>query len=298
MKRIDGGGDGAREGPASRFEECSGEVWANGRWLDPLEATLPVGDPAVQFGLGVFETVAVREGRALEREEHLARLRACASRVGVPLPDPGDLGAAVEKAAAGVPDGFGWLRVVASRSGRCFVFSGPMDPAEEGRAATAALLPWRRGTRDALAGLKTLNYGASVLGLEEAGRRGADEGLWLNERGHLAEGCSSNLFVVRRRAVFTPGARDGILPGIVRGLAIEAARGLALAVHEGKVRLPRLLSADEAFLTSSTRGVRPLVAFEGKPVGRGIPGPVTRAIAREVSRMRGVGRPGPDVVQR
>ena len=215
MKRIDGGGDGAREGPASRFEECSGEVWANGRWLDPLEATLPVGDPAVQFGLGVFETVAVREGRALEREEHLARLRACASRVGVPLPDPGDLGAAVEKAAAGVPDGFGWLRVVASRSGRCFVFSGPMDPAEEGRAATAALLPWRRGTRDALAGLKTLNYGASVLGLEEAGRRGADEGLWLNERGHLAEGCSSNLFVVRRRAVFTPGARDGILPGIV-----------------------------------------------------------------------------------
>lgn len=270
----------------------------DGRWIAAVEATLPVTDPAVQFGFGVFETLAVRGGRALERGEHLARLAACAARLAVPLPEACDLEEALDRAAAGVPGGFGWLRVIASRSGRCAVFSGAMDPEEEGKKVTAVLLPWRRGVEEAFSGLKTLNYGANVFGLEEAARRGAEEGLWRNTRGHLAEGCSSNLFVVRHRSVFTPAPRDGILPGIVRGMAIEAARRLGLAVHEGKVRLPRLLVADEAFLTSSTRGVRPLVGFEGRPVGSGSPGPVTRAIARDVARVRGIARPGPDVVQR
>ncbi len=164
-----------------------------------------------------------------------------------------------------------------------------MDPSEEGRSVRAVLLPWRRCPSDVLSGLKSLSYASNVLGLEEAQRRGAEEGIWLNTRGHLAEGCSANLFVVKRRAVFTPGAREGILPGIVRGLAIEAARALGYLLHEGKVRLPRLLGADEAFLTSSTRGVRPVVEFEGRPVGRGRPGPVTAAIAAEVRRRRGIG---------
>jgi branched-subunit amino acid aminotransferase/4-amino-4-deoxychorismate lyase len=273
----------------SRFDHISGPVWLDGRLVPPSQATVAVTDPAVQFGLGIFETIAVREGCPLERAAHLERLTACAERLGVPLPERAGLDAAVVQAAAGVEGGCGWLRVIASRSGRCAVFAGPMAASEDGTSVRAVLLRWRRCPADVLAGLKSLNYAANILGLEEAERRGADEGLWLNTRGHLAEGCSSNLFVVRGRAVFTPAARDGILPGIVRGLAIEAARGLGFLIHEGKVRLPRLLRADEAFLTSSTRGVRPLVEFEGKPVGRGRPGPVTVTIAAEVRRLRGIG---------
>jgi branched-chain amino acid aminotransferase len=276
----------------SRFENPCGRVWLDGRFLHPSEATVPVTDPAVQFGLGVFETIVVHEGRALERRAHVDRLCACAKALGVPLPVPNDLLAALDRAAAGVGNGLGWLRVIASRSGRCAVFAGRMDPSEEGRSARAVLLPWRRSPADVLSGLKSLNYAANVLGLEEARRRGADEGIWLNTRGHVAEGCSANLFVVKRRAIYTPAARDGILPGIVRGIAIKAARGLGFVFHEGKVRLPRLLGADEAFLTSSTRGVRPLVEFEGKPVGRGQPGPVTAVIAAEVRRLRGIGGTG------
>ena len=275
--------------PHSRFESPLGPIWFDGRFVEPAEATVLVTDPAVQFGLGVFETIAVRDGRALESPAHLDRLAACALRLGVPLPLRGDLEVAVAGCAGGVPGGCGWLRLIASRSGRCAVFAGTMDPAEEGASVRAILLPWRRCPADVLSGLKSLNYGANVLGIEEAQRRGADEGLWLNTRGHLAEGCSANLFVVKRRAIYTPAARDGILPGIVRGLAIEAARGLGLVFHEGKLRLPRLLEADEAFLTSSTRGVRPLVEFEGRPVGRGRPGPVTEAIGAEVRRLRGIG---------
>jgi branched-subunit amino acid aminotransferase/4-amino-4-deoxychorismate lyase len=161
-----------------------------------------------------------------------------------------------------------------------------MEASEEGRPASAVLLRWRRCPADALAGIKSLNYAHNVLGLEEAQRRGADEGLWLNSRGHLAEGCSSNLFLVRHRKVYTPSTRDGVLAGIVRSLAIQATRRLGLVLHEGKVRLSRLQHADEAFLTSSSRGVRPLIEFEGKPVGRGRPGPITGAIMAEVHRLR------------
>jgi branched-subunit amino acid aminotransferase/4-amino-4-deoxychorismate lyase len=161
-----------------------------------------------------------------------------------------------------------------------------MDPLEEGRPSRAVILPWRRCLRDPLAGLKTLSYAANLVGLEEARRRNADEGLWLNTRGHLAEGCASNLFVIMGRALFTPGVGEGILAGIVRGVVLRAAGEIGLPVHEGRLRVRRLERAREAFLTSSLRGVRPLVAVDGRPVGSGRPGVVTRRLAERVRELR------------
>src|SRR4029079_9509531 len=97
---------------------------------------------------------------------------------------------------------------------------------------------------------------------------------------------TANVFVVGRGKIFTPSERDGILPGITRDLTIRAARALGLHIHEGKVRLERLERAQEAFLTSSVRGIRPVVRFGGKPVGRGAPRPVTAALAPEVEQDR------------
>jgi branched-chain amino acid aminotransferase len=151
------------------------------------------------------------------------------------------------------------------------------------------LLPWRRNPHEPIAGLKTHNYANSILGLEEARRRGADEGIWLNVRGHLAEACTSNIFVIRHRTLFTPSAADGILPGITRDKALRAARELNLRVHAGKIRLEKLARADEVFLTSSLRGVRPVAELDGRPVGRApAPGPVTRAISARVAALRGI----------
>jgi len=261
--------------------------WVDGRRVRVDEARLPLDDPAVQAGFGLFETLALRGGRPLDLEQHLDRLLAGAGRLGLPTPGREALRTgALAAAADGAPDP-GWLKIFLVSGGRWIVFRGPMDAAEEGRSVTAVVLPWRRNPRGALAGLKTLNYAENLLGLEHARSRGADEGLWLNTRGHLAEGCTSNLFVLRGRRVFTPGERDGILPGVTRALVLAAAGRLGCPVHEGKLRLPRLHSASEAFLTSSLRGLRPLVAVEGRPVGDGRPGPLTRRLAEEVSRMRG-----------
>lgn len=269
-----------------RVPEGTDDCWVDGRRVTVSEARLPIDDPAVQAGLGLFETIALREGRLLELDLHLDRMLAGAVRLGLEVPRRDALRAdALEAAGAGAPE-CGWLKIVLTGGGRSFVFRGTMDAGEEGRSVSAVLLPWRRNAKDPLDGLKTLNYAGNLVGLDLARRRGADEGLWVNTRGHLAEGCTSNVFVVRGGKLFTPGLREGILPGVVRGLAIAAARRLGCPVHEGRLRLPRLARANEAFLTSSLRGVRPLVRFEGGPVGKGCPGPWTRRIAAEVARAR------------
>lgn len=268
-----------------RFE-AEGAVWRDGALLPAAEATVALTDPALQSGLGVFETLAVREGVALDIPEHLYRLTVGAKRLDVPLTERSELAHGIRRIAATVEGGYGWLKIVALRGATPVIFAGRMDPAEEGRPVSAILLPYRQSAADPIAGLKTLNYAARVLALAEAHSQGADDGIWLNTRGHLAEGCTSSIFVIHGRRIFTPSLADGILPGVVRALAVRAARDMGLILHEGKVRLKRLEHADEAFLTSSLRAVRPLVVFERRPVGRGVPGPITRRIAEEVQSVR------------
>jgi branched-subunit amino acid aminotransferase/4-amino-4-deoxychorismate lyase len=271
--------------------DAGADCWVDGMRQPVRDARVPIDDPAFQAGLGLFETIAIRKGRPLDLELHLARLASGAQQMGIELPAVEVLRAVAREAANDGAELHGWLKIIVTGGGHSFVMRGAMDAADEGRPASAILLPWRRNLDDPLVGLKTLNYAANRMGLEMAQARGADEGLWLNTRGHLAEGCRSNLFVMHGGRLFTPGMREGILPGVVRGRVLTAARALGLAVHETRVRVPRLRRAAEAFLTSSLRGVRPLVRFERAAVGTGRPGAVTCRIAEEVARLRMAGGP-------
>jgi len=264
-------------------------VWLNGKKVSAARAAIPLTDEGLLAGVGLFETIAVRGGRPLDLVPHLERMAAGARRIGVALPPRSELRRAVGRAAQEEPAACAWLKILLTRGGRWVVFTGPRDPAEEGRSATAVLLPWRRALADPLVGVKSLSYAHNALGLEEARRRGADEGIWLNVRGHLAEGCASNLFVFGTRGLFTPGEGDGILPGVVRALTLRAAEELGLRLRVGRVPLRRLEEAGEAFLTSSLAGIRPLIRFEGRPVGGGSPGPLTRAVAAGVAKIREAG---------
>jgi branched-subunit amino acid aminotransferase/4-amino-4-deoxychorismate lyase len=243
---------------------------------------LPWNDPAAQWGLGVFETIAVRDAVPRHLDDHLRRLSAAAHRLSVPLPAATELTRAVRLVAEGAPDRHAWLKILASRSGQWAVFAGPIDPADDGRSVSAVVLPWRRHRLDPTAGIKCVSYAACILGLEEARRRGADEGLWLNERGHVIEACTGNIFVARGRAVVTPALRDGARDGVTRWRAIEALRELGLSVRQSKVRIATLRSADEIFLTSSLRGVRPVVRINGWNVRGGDPGPISRRLAERL----------------
>ncbi len=258
---------------------ASGLAILDGRPVEGEALVLPWDDPAAQWGLGVFETIAVHEGLPKHPAAHLLRLHAAAEECTVPLPDDAEILRSLQDVAAAIPEGHGWTKVLVSRSGRWAVFGNATDRSGEGAPCAAVVLRGRRHRLDPLTGTKTLAYAASILGLEEARRKGADEGFWLNDRGHLIGASAANVFVVKGRAVTTPAVSDGARPGVTRERAIAALRVQGVRVAESRVRVLKLRSADEIFLTSSLLGVRAVVRLDGSDVRGGRPGPVTRRLA-------------------
>ena len=260
-----------------------GPAVMDGGVVTPDELVLQWSDPAAQWGIGVFETLAVRDRSPRHLHQHLERLSAAAERLGVALPAATELVRGVKAVAEGRAEAGAWVKIMVSRSGRWAVFGGPVAAEEEGSAVSAVILPWRRHRLDPTMGIKSVGYAPMVLGLEEARRRGADDGLWLNERGHVIGSCTGNVFVVRGRAVVTPSLADGARDGVVRALAITALRDFGLSVRQSKVRFAALRLADEIFLTSSIRGIRPVVRLDGRYVRKGLRGPVTRKLAERLA---------------
>lgn len=259
-------------------------VWRNGEEVGSTTIRLDLADPVIQNGLGLFETLAVRDGGCLDLDAHLDRLFSSADEL-IERPIERDVvRRTLQLAAAQKPHEPGWVKLIVTGAGEWFVFGGAVDPDEEGRPIRAVILPWRRGPAGPLSGLKTLNYGANALGARYAREHSADEGLWFNHRGRLVEGCWSNVFVWRRGRLYTPSTREGLLPGIVRAGVMEAARELEIPVHDGPLKLKRLLHADTLFVTSSLRGLCPVTHLDGHVVGRASKANVVARLARVIGR--------------
>jgi len=168
----------------------------------------------------------------------------------------------------------------------------PVEHYERGIAVT--LLHASRPTDDERAsGAKASNYLANLLAVHEAKQKGAQEALVLGRRGQILEGASSNLFIVTEGKVLTPEPQPGILVGITRASVLAAARAQGIEVAETTVRPEDLYGADEAFITSSIREVMPVVAADGRTIGSGAPGPVTKRLhegyLRAVAQATGAG---------
>ena len=119
-------------------------AWLDGEFCPFDGIRIALDDPALLAGLGTFETIAVRDGAMLEIDEHLARMSHAAQKLTVPLPEVSELRTAILQLAARQAHCYGWLKLLATRSGRVAAFGGAMDPEAEGRPATAVLLPWLR----------------------------------------------------------------------------------------------------------------------------------------------------------
>ncbi len=294
-------------------------VWVDGRVLPAESLHLSVFDRGFQLGDGVFETLRARAGRATELAEHLERLERSATALGIAL--PGDVerqlatGLADLLAAEGLdgPDGDASVRITVSRG--AFHGRGLLPP-DEGVAATIAIQAWpvvpppadhlerglhliasavRRDPSNPLAALKTTSRADSVYARLEARRAGADDALFLTIDGHLSEGTTANIFLVRRSAdgteeLATPSLDCAILPGTTRTWLLAWAARAGLRPFEGHLLPADLAAADEAFLSSSVAGVLPVTQFAGQPLGTGRPGPRTlQARADREAMIRGDG---------
>ena len=275
-------------------------VYLNGELVPRSRAHISVYDQGFLYGYGLFETMRAYGGSSFLLERHLERLRDAAGTIGLGAGLAGkDLSGACNDTlrANGLRDAR--LRLTVSR-GEVDTFPGPASgvsptvlvtaraytplPVEVyNRGFRAIVSSRRRFSRSPLAGVKSANYLLSALAKMEAATEGFDEALLLNERGSLAEGSTSNVFLVSSSGLVTPSPDSGILPGITRGVVMALAAGLGIAVNESDVRLARLEGFTEAFLTSSVTEIMPLVAVRdgsGRDitVGSGKPGEITRKL--------------------
>ena len=265
-------------------------VWVNGH-LRGDEASLSALDHGVTVGDGAFETLKIVAGQPFALSRHAARLDRSLAGLGLPAADHGTIAAGVAAVlGAGPPIPFGRLRYTVTAgvgplgsdraatdaSGLTYlVTAGEQAPPPESGAVV--VVPWTRNERGATAGLKTTSYADNVIALAYAKARGGSEAIFGNTRGELCEGTGSNVFVVVDGTILTPPPDSGALEGITRALTLEWCRDDGLAVEERALPLDVLRTADEVFITSSTRDVLAVHAVDDREL---TPGPVTARAAK------------------
>ena len=245
--------------------------------VDPAEPVFRADDDALLRGGAAFETVRVYGGRPFLLVDHLTRFRFSAEALALPAPDGvEELVALVGTAAP--PDHV--LRLY--RTSIAVVATAAALPAglDDARAHGVTLKSFEVGPPTSLlAGAKTTSYDVSFAARREAEQAGADDALLVGA-GRVLEAATANVWWRRGTQLFTPAVRPGVLPGVTRGfvLALGPAR-------VGEFGLSDLLSADEAFLTSSIREVMPVVALDGAAIGDGRPGPAAARL-QDALRLR------------
>jgi branched-chain amino acid aminotransferase len=265
------------------------KVWLDGALLDVDVARISVRDHGLTVGDGVFETMKVVDGVPFGLTRHLTRLAVSAARLGLAVPDEGTLRRAADELLSAHGSGeVGRLRITVTGGdgppGTERGSAGPTVLMVAGPGSTwpssAALVtvPWPRNERSAVAGAKTTSYAENVVALAYAKQRGAAEALFLDTRGHVCEGTGSNVFIVVAGRLLTPALSTGCLAGVTRGLVIEW-----IGAAEDELPSDVLGSADEVFITSSTRDVQAVHAVDRRTYSA--PGPVTaRAIEEFAAR--------------
>ena len=254
-------------------------------WLDGVEVADPSppatsGPPGPGLGAGVFETLRVADGRPFALSRHLCRMATSAAETDLPAVDLAFVRDVVTEVCAdvevpsrlrltwsrgpGVGDGAGLLGLTTS-----------VLPASEA-AVRLVTVPWRRAPGVVLAGHKATSYAENLLGAAYARRHGADEGVFLTPDGRVSEGSATNVFHVVGDRVRTSSPATGCLPGITRALVLEWFDAHEVDADEDEVR-----TADEVFVTSSTRGPVPVRSWDGRSWSA--PGPVTTSLVQEWS---------------
>ncbi len=268
-------------------------VWLNGQVLPLSEARLSPLDHGLTVGDGVFETMQAREGNIIALRQHWERLSRSCAALGIAAPAFEQMQEALRAvmAANDLPQEARLRFTVTSGDGPMGSDRGNSSPTMLAVAITlnrwppterVQIVPWTRNERGALTGIKSTSYAENVRALAYAKAQGAGEGILANTKGELCEGTGSNVFIVSEGRILTPALSSGCLPGITRLLTLAACAEAGLPVEETTIPLSAFETAEEAFLTSSTRDVHPIEAINGRRLAR-VPGELTQRAAAALS---------------
>lgn len=272
-------------------------IWLNGEVVEEEDARIPVLDRAVLYGDGIFETLRAYDGFPFRLERHLRRLKEACDVLRLEQPwEDREIAEAIRllyRENVGSGDAYvritltgglydGGRNLTRSNPPNLFVVVTPLPrPKDHSRreGIRVCFASFTRNSRSPLVRIKSANYLESLWARQEAADRGYDDALFMNEKGHLCEATTSNLFLVKSGELLTPEPSCGLLPGITREAVLELCRDLSIPAREGELVPEDLLGADEAFLTNSVSEILPLREVEGKALSAS-PGPLTSTISR------------------
>jgi branched-chain amino acid aminotransferase len=285
-------------------------VNVNGKISDGASAAISVFDHGFLYGEGVYETLRTYNGEPFLFDRHMQRLRASAAMImlDVPFSDAEYLKRSVDTmVAAGLGKkadgsiGEAYIRILHTRG----IGDLTYDPAATPSPSVVIIvkpLPvpseeqFRNGVKVCMVDIirnhprsvnpliKSNNLLNNALCMQEALRKGGVEGVFRNYLGELSECSQSNLFIVKNGVVRTPPLEAGLLAGITRAFVFEIGAAAGVAVEEAHLKDDDLFTADEAFFTSTTKELMPIVQVDSHTIGSGTPGPVTQKLLAEYRR--------------
>jgi D-alanine transaminase len=281
-------------------------IYVNGRYLPYREATVHVEDRGYQFADGVYEVCEVRGGQLVDERRHMQRLVRSLTELRMALPMPlNALGTVLRETVRRnrVRDGLVYLQMTRGVARRDFLFPAPgtaasivvtarsLDPARcEKTAADGIAVRTVPDNRWERVDIKSVSLLPNVLAKEMARDAGAKETWFVDKDGFVTEGASSNAWIVTRDGTLvTRSADQGILRGITRTVTLDVIAGQGLAFQERKFSVEEAYAAREAFVTSASQIVMPVVSIDGRPVGNGAPGLVATALRRDFHRHAEIG---------
>jgi D-alanine transaminase len=273
-------------------------VYVNGRYLPRAHAKVDVEDRGYQFSDGVYEVCEVRAGRLIDERRHLTRLDRSLSELQIAQPMPRSALAVVLREVVNrnrVHDGIVYIQVSRGVARRDHAFPPPgiapsivvtaksidiasnEKPAADGIAVVT--MPDERWTR---VDIKSLSLLPNVLAKQAARAQGAREAWLVDKEGRITEGSSSNAWIINRDGkLLTRHLDRGILAGVTRAVLIESLKSHGVELEERAFTVEEAYAAREAFVTSATQAVMPVVRIDGRPIGNGAPGIVTTALRRD-----------------
>jgi branched-chain amino acid aminotransferase len=272
-------------------------VYVNGEFVDKAEARISVFDRGFLYGDGLFEGIRSYGWRVFRLDQHIDRLYQGSKAIMLEPPiTPEEMKEIILEGVRRHGEGNAYIRVVVSRGEgdlgldprNChtpatvvMIFDSirlyPRDVYEHGLELISCVT--RRNLVTAVnPQVKSLNYLNNILAKIEVGRAGAHEGLMLNQHGYVTEATGDNVFICRNGEIVTPPLHAGILGGITRQVVIDLAPEMGLPLREENLTMYDVYSSDECFLTGTAAEIVPVRKVDGREIGDGRPGPITKRL--------------------
>lgn len=275
------------------------KIFIDGKYYSERDAKISVFDHGLLYGDGVFEGIRAYNGRVFKLREHIDRLFASAKAIllDIPMSHAQICKATVDTIRANklrdcyvrliVTRGVGTLGLNprSCKKPSVIIIAGRIQvypPELYARGMDIVTVPTTRNLHSAVnPAIKSLNYLNNILAKVEANNAGVEEAVMLNAEGFVSECTADNLFIIKNGMLFTPPLYAGALYGITRGTVMELAEQQGIKVSETNLTRYDLFNADECFLTGTGAEIMPVIKIDGRVIGTGKPGPVSKQLIAE-----------------